>query len=41
MKEQGNLEAARGLIRYIEDELILISTGITKTQLNELRNTKQ
>lgn len=41
MKDQEKLEAAKNLIGYVEDELILISTGITKIQLNELRKTKQ
>ena len=40
MKDQAKLEAARGLIGFIEDELILMSTHITATQLNELKKTK-
>jgi len=40
VKEESKLEAARGLIGFIEDELILMSTGITAIQLKELKETK-
>lgn len=40
MKKESKLEAARGLIGYVEDELVIMSTGITEIQLNELKKTK-
>ena len=40
MKEESKLEAARGLIGYVEDKIIPMSTDITEIQLNELKKTK-
>ncbi|WP_171778345.1 hypothetical protein [Priestia megaterium] len=37
MKKESKLEAARGLIGYVEDKLIIMSTGISETQLKELK----
>ncbi|MEM4992598.1 hypothetical protein WKH56_08655 [Priestia sp. SB1] len=40
VQNEAKLEAAKGLIGYVEDELILLSTRITEIELNDLRKTK-